>query len=252
MLLSLKKGIIYGPINSRRLGRSLGLNILPSGRKLCPFNCVYCQYGWTKFHTTRPGPELKLPSAKEVKDALREALAAMSVLPAYITFSGNGEPTLHPDFGEIVEEVKAVRDEFAAGAKTAVLSNSALVFEEPVRKALSRLDLRIMKLDCGSADVFKRYNQPCRGVSLEAISDGLAGLDDVIIQALFCSGQSGNMDSENIEAWIERLKKIQPALVQLYTADRSYPGNHLKPATDGELNMIKELVEQAGISIHIF
>jgi len=176
----------------------------------------------------------------------------MSIQPAFITFSGNGEPTLHPDFGQIVEEVNAVRDELLPKAKTAILSNSALVSDPSVRQALSKLDLRIMKLDCGRPDVFKRYNQPCRGVDLEAITDGLALLTEVIIQALFSSGQEGNLDPQNIIAWMERLKRINPSSVQLYTLDRGYPGNDLKPATEEELKQIKALVGEAGISAQAY
>jgi wyosine [tRNA(Phe)-imidazoG37] synthetase (radical SAM superfamily) len=252
MLLRLQKGIIYGPVNSRRLGRSLGINILPAKEKVCPFNCVYCQYGWTRIQTTLPDNCSALPSVKDVKEALRKNLMTMSIQPAYITFSGNGEPTLHPDFAQIVEEVNAARDELSPGAKTAILSNSALVSDTPLREALLKLDTRIMKLDCGEAEVFKRYNQPCRGVDLETITDGLARLSDVIIQALFSSGQEGNINPKNIIAWVERLKRIKPSSVQLYTLDRDYPGNDLKPATEEELRQIKALAEEAGLSALIY
>jgi wyosine [tRNA(Phe)-imidazoG37] synthetase (radical SAM superfamily) len=252
MLLRLQKGIIYGPVNSRRLGSSLGINILSVNEKFCPFNCVYCQYGWTKNQTIQPDNIFALPSVRDVKEALREALMRMSRRPAYITFSGNGEPTLHPDFAQIVEEVKAARDELSAEAKTAILSNSAFVSDLSVRQALSRLDVRIMKLDCGETEVFKRYNQPCRGVDLEAITDGLARLTDVTIQALFSSGQEGNLSPQNIIAWIERLKRINPSSVQLYTLDRGYPGNDLKPTAEEQLRQIKKLVGEAGLSAQVY
>jgi len=252
MLLRLQKGIIYGPVQSRRLGRSLGINILPSKEKLCSFNCVYCQYGWTKIHTRKAGRGSALPSVEAVKEALREALTTMAAPPAYITFSGNGEPSLHPDFGQIVEEANALRDQLAPEAKTAVLSNSSLVSDASIREALSKLDLRIMKLDCGSEKTFKRYNQPCPGVELEAITAGLACLNDVTIQTLVSSGDAGNLEPENIIAWIERLKRIKPSAIQLYTLDRGYPANNLKPATEDELKRIKAQVEKAGLSIHIY
>ncbi len=252
MLLKLQKGIIYGPVNSRRLGRSLGINILPAREKVCPFNCVYCQYGWTKIHTKRPDKNSALPSVKDVREALQEALRTISIQPAYITFSGNGEPTIYPDFGQMVEEVNAVRDELSPEAKTAILSNSALVSDLSIRQALSKLDLRMMKLDCGEVAVFKKYNQPCGGVDLEAITDGLARLTEVIIQALFSSGRKGNIDTKNIIAWMERLKKIKPSLVQIYTLDRGYPENDLKPATEEELKQIKALAEEAGLPARIY
>ena len=255
MLLELQKGIIYGPVNSRRLGRSLGINILPSNRKVCPFNCVYCQYGWTKVHTRQANHLSDLPSAKEVREALKKELKAMAVQPAYITFSGNGEPTVHPDFAQIVEEVTALRDKLAPEAKTAILSNSALAADLSRREALLELDVRIMKLDCGLAEIFKIYNQPCNGVELEDITDGLAKLSelsDIAIQALLSSGPAGNLSSQNIIAWIERLKRIRPSSVQLYTLDRGYPASNLKPAAKEELNLIKAQVQEAGISISVF
>ncbi len=255
MLLALKKNIIYGPVNSRRLGRSLGINILPSEQKVCPFNCVYCQYGWTSVHTKRVKCYSGFPSVQAVKKALDASLMAIPIPPAYITFSGNGEPTEHPDFDAIIEEVVAVRNRLAPEAKTAVLSNSALVSDDTVRKSLARLDLRIMKLDCGYPQSFEKYNQPAKGIELEEITIGLIKLSessDVIIQTLLSSGHEGNLKSQNITEWIKRLKRIRPASVQLYTLDRPFPANDLKPAAEDELRGIKTLVQKEGISIDIF
>jgi wyosine [tRNA(Phe)-imidazoG37] synthetase (radical SAM superfamily) len=252
MLLKLQKGIIYGPVNSRRLGRSLGINILPAQRKICPFNCVYCQYGWTKDHTLRINTGPALPSVDAVKEALKKALISADNPPAYITFSGNGEPTLHPDFSQIVEEVTVLRDRLAPEAKTAILSNSALVSDKSIRNALSRLDVRIMKLDCGTPDIFKRYNQPCPGVDLEALTEGLSRMTDVDIQTLVSAGQAGNFDTQNTTAWIERLKHIRPLSVQLYTLERGYPAKNIRPANRKELDDIKAQVQKAGIRIGVF
>ncbi len=252
MLLELKKEIIYGPVNSRRLGRSLGINILPAHRKICPFSCVYCQYGWTKDHVLRTNPSLDLPSVDAVKKALKKALLHMDNPPAYITFSGNGEPSLHPDFSYIVDEVTVLRDKLAPEAKTAILSNSALVADKSLRKTLSRLDVRIMKLDCGAPDIFKRYNQPCPGVDLETITEGLSLLPDVDIQTLVSGGQAGNLGTQNTTAWIERLKYIRPLSVQLYTLDRGYPAKNLRPANRDELDNIKARVQKVGIRIGVF
>lgn len=252
MLLELQKEIIYGPVNSRRLGRSLGINTLPAHRKICSFNCVYCQYGWTKDHVLRTNPGPDLPTVNAVKEALKKALISIDNPPAYITFSGNGEPALHPDFSQLVDEVIVLRDRLAPEAKTAILSNSALVSDKSIRKALSRLDVRIMKLDCGTPDIFKRYNQPCPGVDLEAITEGLALLPDVDVQTLVSAGQAGNLNTQNTTAWIERLKHIQPLSVQLYTLDRGYPAKNLRPANREDLDDIKAQVQKAGIRIRVF
>ncbi len=252
MLLELKKGIIYGPVMSRRLGRSLGINILPWEKKTCPFNCVYCQYGWTKCHLKKIPSGLSIPSVGDVQKALVEALARMEDSPAAITFSGNGEPTTHPDFDAMVEAVTEIRDRLAFSAKTAILSNSALVSDRSIRNSLEKLDQKIMKLDCGSPQVFQRYNQPCSGVDLEGITQGLEELPDITIQALFTAGLTGNLESANIDDWLVRLRRIKPRMVQLYTLDRSYPDNKLKHASWMELILVKEKVHRAGLDAEIF
>jgi wyosine [tRNA(Phe)-imidazoG37] synthetase (radical SAM superfamily) len=252
MLLEPKTGIIYGPVHSRRLGRSLGINILPAKKKVCPFDCVYCQYGWTDCYASTIPSTLYLPDKDEVKQALEKTLREMKEPPAYITLSGNGEPTLHPDFDGMVDELNDIRNRLAPLAKTAILSNSALVTEQPIRRSLAKLDKRIMKLDCGSLQVFQRYNQPCSGIDLEKITQGLVELENIIIQALFSSGETGNLDSENIDAWVERLKRINPEAVQLYTLDRDYPDKKLKAATKKDLSWVKDQVKKAGFLAEIF
>lgn len=252
MLLTLKKEIIYGPVHSRRLGRSLGINILPGNKKACPFDCVYCQYGWTEYHATRMDGSLRLPGVDEVKKALETALKSLEEPPAFITFSGNGEPTLHPDFDAMVERIISIRNLMAPAAQTAILSNSALVWSKSIQVSLSKLDMRIMKLDCGSPLLFERYNQPCSGVDLDRITQGLEELEDVTIQALFTSGETGNINPQNIEEWIKRLKRIKPKAVQLYTLDRDYPDHTLKHATKEELSQIKNQALEEGIPAEVY
>lgn len=252
MLLEPKTGIIYGPVRSRRLGRSLGINILPAKKKACPFDCVYCQYGWTDCYAPAIPSAVRIPDRNAVRQALEKALMEMKEAPAYITFSGNGEPTLHPDFNGMVEEVNAICARLAPSAKSAVLSNSALVSAKSIRKSLAKLDVRIMKLDCGSPRIFKRYNQPCAGIDLEKITQGLAELDDIIIQALFSSGETGNCESDNIQEWIERLKRINPKAIQLYTLDRDFPDKKLKAATKEDLSLIEKRLKKAGFFAEVF
>jgi wyosine [tRNA(Phe)-imidazoG37] synthetase (radical SAM superfamily) len=259
MLLGLKKSIIYGPVHSRRLGYSLGINVLPFGEKTCPFDCLYCQYGWTGAHLAEPGGHnLHFPAANDVCGCLVQALCELAggpLWPAYLTFSGNGEPTLHPDFSRLVDTVTAVRDERIPVAKTAVLSNSALVTRGSVRDALLRLDRRIMKLDCGSPSLFKRFNRPCRGVHLDDITEGLAKLAlraPMIIQTMFCSGKSGNFTPRNIREWIERLKYIHPTFVQIYSLDRPFPAPGLVPVPQGRLDQVRIRCEGEGIPAGVF
>ena len=150
-VLELQKGIIYGPVSSRRLGRSLGINLSPTARKVCSFNCVYCHYGWTKVLTSDLSAYIDdLPAPKAVEKALEETLRTLDPPPQYITFSGNGEPTLHPDFEEIVDRVRVVRDRTGTQADIAILSNSTGLANQSVLRGLASLDVRIMKLDAGT------------------------------------------------------------------------------------------------------
>lgn len=252
MLLSLQKGLIYGPVSSRRLGQSLGINLLPSGKKVCSFNCLYCQYGWSEVYLAGRVPAVSLASGEDVRKALIEALRSLNKPPSYITFSGNGEPTLHPDFGQIVQEVISIRNELFPSSRTAILSNSSMVTTRRVREAIEKLDVRIMKLDCGTDHMFRKYNRPCSGAILENITEGLTQIPGITIQTLISKGQSGNLEAHNIREWIKRLREIKPAGVQLYTMDRGYPSEDLKPASREELNRIAHEVQQAGIDARVY
>jgi wyosine [tRNA(Phe)-imidazoG37] synthetase (radical SAM superfamily) len=239
--LGLQKGIIYGPVNSRRLGRSLGLNIMPTGSKLCPFNCIYCHYGWTTFVEPDASGHLgDLPSALEVREALERTLARIDPTPAYITFSGNGESTVHPDFDAIVEEVVDVRDRSGIDAKVAILSNSCKVDSEEVRRALARLDVRIMKLDAGTQGVFEKINNPAPGIKLDAIVDGLRALNDVTLQSMFVQGEVTNATDENIDAWFERVAEIKPVFVQVYSLENAPAMSTLEGVPREKLEAIVE------------
>jgi wyosine [tRNA(Phe)-imidazoG37] synthetase (radical SAM superfamily) len=254
-ILELKTGLTYGPVNSQRLGRSLGINILPRKTKLCSFDCVYCQYGWTGAHESRPGRDYGLPSPAELRAGLEEALRAQAEPPAYITFSGNGEPTLHPAFAAMVEEATAARDRLAPSARTAILSNSTTAGDPAVRTALLRLDVRIMKLDEGTAETFARYSRPCAGVDLETVTRGLEALSTaapVTVQALFTTGKNGNLGAAELKAWRARLVRIKPELVQIYTLARGYPDKDIAPATADELQGVKDVLDRAGIPAEVF
>lgn len=148
--------------------------------------------------------------------------------------------------------VTALRDKLAPKARTAILSNSALVSDREVREALTRLELRIMKLDCGTEEMFERYNKPCAGVDLEKITLGLEQLSGIFIQTLVTSGPSGNLEPENISAWIRRVKWIKPSFIQLYTLDRGCPADGLKPVFREDLHRIKENVEKSGLAAGVF
>lgn len=252
MLLGLQKGIIYGPVQSRRLGKSLGVNLLPSNTKFCAFDCLYCQYGWTGIHKLDATDVSQLPGVEHVLDEVARALSRMDSPPAYITFSGNGEPTLHPEFPTIVEGVSQLRDRHSPSSRTAVLSNSATVAEERVREALIQLDVRIMKLDCGTEEMFRGFNRPCKGVDFEAIVEGLASLEDITIQALFAGGEMGNSAPDHVDAWAAALARIRPSMVQIYSLARGYPSRGIEPLGKEALIAIAGKVEALGIRASVY
>ena len=176
----------------------------------------------------------------------------MNYEPDYITFSGNGEATLHPQFPVIVDGVIELRNKYTPHAKTTILSNSTQVFKPEVREALAKLDERIMKLDAGYEDMFKNYNRPAKYVYLDVITDALANMKDITIQTLFTSGPMGNYTDKNISAWLERIKKINPVFVQVYSLDRGYPSEEISYVSKEELGKIKELLDKENIKSEVY
>ncbi|MEW5924280.1 MAG: radical SAM protein [Candidatus Zixiibacteriota bacterium] len=252
-MLALQKGIIYGPVNSRRLGSSLGINLLPTGFKACPFNCAYCQYGYTPekgYRTEWNGDDI--PSVDMVIEAL---VAALDEYPAvsYITFSGNGEPTLHPQFGAIVEEVGKTKKQYAPQAKLAILSNSGLVKRADIREALMRLDVRFMKLDAGEHETFMKFNRPHNSITFSEVVEGLKMLGDFSIQALFAAGEHGNYQESHIESWARLIDELKPNECHLYSLDRPTPDGKLtKVDKDGLSYLVSIARKFTDIPIKIF
>ena len=250
MLLELKEGCVYGPVNSRRLGRSLGINVLPAGHKVCTFDCQYCQYGWTRPDclATADG----FPTVATVLAEIEAALARLPDSPSFLTFSGNGEPTLHPDFPRLVDGVIALRDRVAPSARTAILSNSTRVGDPAVRAALRRLDARIMKLDAGRQATLDAFNQPLEPLGIDELVEGLGDLGEVTIQALFAGGPAGNHNPEHVAAWLACVERIRPVTVQVYTLDRDVPSRHLAPVPRAELEAIATTLKTRGIAAIAF
>lgn len=260
-----KLGIIYGPIRSRRLGLSLGVNLLPSTYKLCSFNCCYCQLGWTLKPTFdpsadaqgRPGERIKdLPTPSEVLVALEAGLQRLhrqGIQLDAITFSGNGEPTLHPQLKQIARTTRRFRDKYVPNAKLVILSNSSTVGKEEVREALEEFDLKIMKLDAGDLETVRRLNHPASPFDLEEVIKGLKRLNEVILQSLFVQGRVSNVEPPVVEAWIQRVGEIKPFLVQVYTLDRIPADPGLRPVEQPTLkNIALTLGERTGIKAEVY
>ena len=243
---------IFGPIHSRRLGVSLGINLMPADGKLCTFDCVYCECGFNGDHH----PHLKRPSRKEVADALETRLQGMvkeGVLPDVLTFAGNGEPTCHPDFGGIIDDTIRLRNQYCPKAKVSVLSNSTMIHRPDVFDALLKVDNNILKLDTVSPEYIETVDRPTGHYSVEKIIDGLCAFHGkVIIQTMFMKGMSegknvDNTGDEYVLPWLEVVKRIAPSQVMIYTIDRETPDHDLLKATHEELDRIVALVEAEGI-----
>jgi wyosine [tRNA(Phe)-imidazoG37] synthetase (radical SAM superfamily) len=249
--VTLQAGLVYGPVRSRRLGISLGVNVLPDGAKICNFTCAYCQYGWTPSpHDARA--RTGWPEPAEIAAAVEAAIECAPRVDR-ITLAGNGEPTLHPRFGEIVERLRDVRARVAPRARLAVLSNSSTVADPLVAAALVRLDECHMKLDAGDADTLRAIN----GVAIDpdATIEALAQLGGVTLQAIFVRDPQGRVDntgSAAVGAWLAAVRRIRPMGVQVYSLDRTPALERLECVPKPVLHGIAARVEAMGIPARVF
>ena len=239
--LKLQTEIIYGPVSSRRLGCSLGINLLPTGYKLCSFDCVYCHYGRTQVKIGQPSEDHFL-RVEKILTAVERALALHPSID-YLTFSGNGEPTLHPRFLAIVEGVGRLRDQLCPDAKLALLSNSTTAHLPHIREALALIDVPIMKLDAGDEGTIKRINRPVLGFKFTAIIDALSNIPGITIQSMLFAGQLSNVTEQALQAWMNALAKIRPAQIQIYSTDRPVPQVGLERIPPEGLQTIANQVE---------
>ena len=252
--IPLQSGIIYGPVRSRRLGWSLGLNISPISYKFCSFNCVYCQYGWTTICALDTVDRLEdLPNSSDFERALESALHEHKDKEIdNITFSGNGEPTLHPQFAELVNIAKKLKEEYFPEAKLGILSNSSTVVKEKVRRALAELDFRIMKLDAGDPETFSKINRPCPEVDYLAILNGLKSLEGVILQTMFIDGAIQNIGEREVKEWMGRVGEIKPVKAQIYSLHRPSAASSLREVTAERLREIAAQTEGAtGVAVEV-
>ena len=240
---------IFGPIHSRRLGISLGINLMPSDGKVCSFDCIYCECGFNKDFR----PTLPRPTREEVANALEGKLKEMSaegVRPDVLTFAGNGEPTGHPHFAEIIDDTIAIRDKYCPEAKVSVLSNATFIGREAVHEALMKVDNNILKLDTVNADYINKVDRPVGKYSVEDIVKGIASFGGhAIVQTMFMKGEGvDNTGEEFVAPWLEAIRLINPSQVMIYTIDRETPDKSLKKATPEELNAIRDRVIALGIA----
>ena len=244
--------IVYGPIHSRRLGISLGMEIMPLEHKLCTFNCVYCDCGWNT-----PVSHPKLPTREEVRTAL-EARLKEGLLLDVITFSGNGEPTLHPDFLGIIEDTCALRDQYCPNAKVSVLSNSTQLGRPDVVKALRLCDDRILKLDAGTDTMMRRIDLPVNEqLTVKQIIAWLQSFDgDFTLQTCFLRGAHkgeiiDNTTSEELEAWHRAVDSLHPKQIMIYVIDRKTPEENLQKISRDEMESIAAPLREKGYDVII-
>ncbi|MFH1010495.1 MAG: radical SAM protein [bacterium] len=250
-ILALKKETIYGPVASRRFGLSLGINLLPTDKKLCSMNCVYCQYGPTEI-LKASAEGAALPSVNDVVRALEQALQHEIHLNQ-IAFSGNGEPTMHPDFAELVERVIELRNQWVPKARTALLSNGSMLHSAAVRAACAKLDRCVVKVDCGRAETFTRYNRPAKEVTFETILEGARALPKLYTETMLTAGKGGNSTPEERAAWMELIKELKPREAHIYSIDRPPAVSTLKPVAREMLNKwAREATEATGVVVKAF
>ena len=243
---------IFGPVHSRRLGISLGINLLPADGKVCSFDCIYCECGFNEDHR----PTLPFPTREEVAVKLEEKLQQMTTdgqLPDVLTFAGNGEPTCHPHFAEIIDDTIRLRNQYCPMAKVSVLSNSTMIHRQSVHDALMRVDNNILKLDTIDPIYINKVDHPNGTYDVEKIIERMKAFNGhIIIQTMFmrgeCRGESvDNTGDEFVNPWLEAVKEIKPQQVMIYTIDRETPAQGLLKATHEQLDAIRDRVIAAGI-----
>ncbi len=245
--------IIFGPVKSRRLGISLGINLLPTDSKLCNFNCIYCECGWNKLSTRNKTPFHPISVVRENLEEALKHLKEKNILPDAITFAGNGEPTMHPGFSAIIDDTIALRNIYFPNSKVAVLTNATMLNRPIVVKTLKKVDLKIFKLDAGTEETFQSINQPKSHRSLQWIVDHLQYFNrDLIVQSMFlkgfCNGVFINNTSEkNVNSWLRLLQTIKPKQVMLYSIDRATAEKELKKISKEKLDEIATKVNELGI-----
>ena len=247
---------IFGPVHSRRLGVSLGINLLPADGKFCTFDCIYCECGYNADFR----PHLKLPTREEVQQALEVRLLDMQQngpKPDVLTFAGNGEPTAHPQFAGIIDDTLALRDKYFPNAKVSVLSNSTFIHKPEVFEALCKVDNNILKLDTINETYIHEVDRPTGHYDVKQIIECMKAFQGkLIIQSLFMKGTHqglsvDNTSDEYVLPWVEIVKEIAPQQVMIYTIDRETPSPLLEKASHEELDRIAAQVQQAGIPVSV-
>jgi len=249
--------IIFGPVKSRRLGVSLGVNLLPTDSKVCSFDCIYCECGWTP---KKREQKAVLPTRELVRQKMEEKLQEMigkDELPDVVTFAGNGEPTLHPEFEGIIDDTIELRNQLAPNARIAVLSNATMLHKHSVIRALLKVEDNIQKLDSGIEETIRRIDCPNSVFKLANVVENLKLFKGkVIIQTLFLKGTFKNEIIDNtteaeLNAWMKLVTEIKPRQVMIYTIDRDTPASGLEKVKLDDLQKIADRVRESGFEVQV-
>jgi len=248
----LREDTVFGPIFSRRLGTSLGINLLPREGKICTFDCIYCECGWNK-----DGLDDKvIPSAAEVRSRLEEKLVSLiseGVDIDTITFSGDGEPTLNPEFPQIIDDTIGLRDKYFPKAKVSVLSNSTRVHRQEVFDALRKVDNPIMKIDAPSNELIEKIDRPAPGFDIARVVEALKKFEgNFVLQTMFLKSEDFDSSApEVLQGWKEIVRELKPRQIMVYTIDRPTPQAGLKKFTVEQMqDLVQDLIEE-GFDISI-
>ena len=245
--------IVFGPIHSRRLGSSLGINLLPVSGKACNFDCIYCECGWNKDGRTTES----LPTFQDISREMRSKFKQLhfeGTLIDTITFSGNGEPTVHPDFPAIIDLTLELRNQYFPNAVVSVLSNATTAHKKEIRDAL---DNPIMKLDGGSDRLIGLVNRPPAGYSSEKVLNALKAFKGkFILQTMFLKGEADgtvidSTESGNVENWMESVRELKPREIMIYTIDRETPAKSLQKVPVMEMETIAEKLRNEGFYVQV-
>lgn len=249
--------IVFGPVHSRRLGVSLGINLLPVDGKLCSFNCIYCECGLNEERRTKS----KLPTREEVKRTLDSKLMSMQsegVAPDVITFAGNGEPTMHPEFAGIINDTITLRNHYFPQTKIAVLSNATMIHKDEVFEALNKVDDNILKLDSVLDSRIRQLDAPnIPSFTFDWLMKHLIRFNgNLIIQTMFVEGkykgeEVDNTTEEEISGLLEALKQIKPKQVMIYTIERETPVKDLRKVSKDKLETIAERARKEGFNVQV-
>lgn len=245
--------IVFGPIRSRRLGTSLGVNVTPTGGKLCNFDCIYCECGWNAETRTTAG----MPGADEVAKALSQKLKSLcdsDVAVDSITFSGSGEPTLNPEFPQIVDVVLSLRDSYAPRAVVSVLSNATTLLRPEIRQALRKVDSPILKLDAPTDELMRSIDRPCGSTCVADVVKGMKLMDgEFVMQTMFLRGASPDFtqDPASLALWMDIVRQVRPRLVMAYTIDRPTPMTGLGKVSAALMRSLLQPLVDEGFKVQI-